>query len=323
MNFRCLVFTAMLVAISGGAAAATPYPTQPVRIVLPGVSGSTGDARTRVLADRLSARLGQRFMVENRAGAGTTLGTDSVLDAKPDGYTLLATFTPAYPVGPLLYKSAKYDPLKSFVPIATFSSGAPFLVVHPEVDAVTLKDFVALAKKHPGSLVLGHGGLGGANHLPAELFRRAAGIDFLFLPYKGETPAMADVIGGQTTGMFAYTALAVPQVKGGKVRALAVASKERNPSLPDVPTFAESGYAGFEFHGIMLLLAPAGTPREIVDLLNREVQAILRDPAVRTTYTASGADPVTGSPEDAAAVIRHEYEVNGAIVRDLKLKFDE
>lgn len=182
---------------------------------------------------------------------------------------------------------------------------------------------VRLAKDRPGTLALGHGGLGGANHLPAEMFRRAADLDFLYVGYKGETQAMADVLGDQISGMFAYTAIAVPYIKAGKVRALAVASKERNPSMPNVPTFAESGFPGFEFHGIMLLLAPAGTQREVVDLLNREVQAILREPAVRTTYLNSGADPISGSPEDAAAVIRREMEMSGTIVRELGLKFEQ
>jgi tripartite-type tricarboxylate transporter receptor subunit TctC len=312
---------ALLLAVN--AARGEAWPTQGVRIIFPASAGSTGDARTRVLADRLSARFGQRFVVENRPGAGTTLGTMAVLNAKPDGYTLLATFTPAYPVGPLIYKGADYDPAKSFVPIATFSTGSPVLVVNPALPARTLQEFIRLAKQQPGEISIGHGGLGGANHLPAELFRRAAKLDFLFVPYKGETQAMADVIGNQVAGMFVYTALAVPNIKAGKVRALAVASRERNPALPDVPTLAEAGFPDFQFHGIMLLLAPAGTPRGIVEIINREVQAILKEPAVRTTYLNSGADPISGSPEDAAAVIRREFEVNGAIVRELGLRLDE
>lgn len=304
-------------------AAEPAYPAQTVRIVFPASAGSTGDARTRVLADRLSARLGQRFVVENKPGAGTTIGTAAVMGAKPDGYTLLATFTPAFPVGPLLYKGASYDPVKSFTAIATFSSGAPFLVINPSVPAANLKEFVQLAKDKPGAVAVGHGGVGGANHLPAELFRRAAGLDFLYVPYKGETQAMADVIGGQVTGMFAYTALAVPMIQAGKVRALAVAAKARNSSLPNVPTVAESGFPGFEFHGVMILLGPAGMPREVVDLLNHQVREILREPDVRATYESTGADPVSGSPEEAAALIKRELDVNGGIVREFGLTLDQ
>ncbi len=306
-----------------GHAADGAYPARTVRIVFPASAGSTGDVRTRVLADRLSARLGQRFVVENKPGAGTTIGTVAVMGAKPDGYTLLATFTPAFPVGPLLYKGASYDPVKSFTPVAMFSRGAPFLVVNPSLPAGSLKEFVQLAKDKPGALALGHGGIGGANHLPAELFRRAAGLDFLFVPYKGETQAMADVIGGQVAGMFAYTALAVPQIQAGKVRALAVAASTRNASLPNVPTVAESGYPGFEFHGVMLLLGPAGMPREIVELLNRQIREILQEPEVRATYESSGADPVSGSPEQAAALLKTELEVNGAIVGEFGLTLDQ
>lgn len=306
-----------------GASAEPGYPSQTVRIIFPASAGSTGDARTRVLADRLSARLGQRFVVENKAGAGTTIGTVGVMGAKPDGYTLLATFTPAFPVGPLLYKGASYDPVKSFTPISTFSSGAPILVVHPAVPATTLKEFVQLAKDKPASVTMGHGGIGGANHLPAELFRRAAGLEFLFVPYKGETQAMADVIGGQIMGMFAYTALAVPMIQAGKVKALAVAARARNPSLPHLPTVAESGYPGFEFHGIMVLLGPAGLPREIVDLLNRQIREILQEPEVRATYQSSGAEPLSGSPEETAALIKRELDVNGGIVREFGLTLDQ
>ncbi len=323
---RTLAAVAFAVAIlqpETGQSADPAYPSQMVRIIFPSSAGSTGDARTRVLADRLSARLGQRFVVENKAGAGTTIGTVGVMGAKPDGYTLLATFTPAFPVGPMLYKGASYDPIKSFTPISTFSSGAPILVVHPSVPAATLKEFVQLAKDKPGAMTIGHGGVGGASHLPAELFRRAAGLEFLFVPYKGETQAMADVIGGQVTGMFAYTALAVPMIQAGKVKALAVAAKARNPSLPQLPTVAESGYPGFEFHGVMVLLGPAGLPREIVDLLNRHIREILQEPEVRATYLSSGADPLSGTPEETAALIKRELDVNGGIVREFGLTLDQ
>ena len=301
----------------GSSAADQPYPTQPVRIIFPGSAGSTGDQRTRVLAERLSVRLGQRFMVENKPGAGTTIGSAVVRDAKPDGYTLLSTFTPAFPVGPILYRPAQYDAVTSFTPIAMFSRGSPFLVVNPALPARNLAEFVALAKAKPGEITIGHGGLGGANHLPAELFGGAAGVRFLFVPYKGETQAMTDVIGGQVSAMFAYSALAVPQILAGKVRALALASATRYAPVAQVPTVAESGYPGFEFHGIMLLLGPAGLPGNVVSTLSREIQAILQEPDVRAIYAASGSDPVFGSPDEVGALIRREIEVNGRIVREL------
>ncbi len=317
----------MLAVLLGGIAFATAaestYPSQPVRIVFPGSAGSTGDARLRLLADRLSARLGQRFNVENKPGAGTTLGTMIVAAAKPDGYTLLATFTPAFPTGPLLYKDVPYDVTRSFAPIAMFSRGAPFLVVNPSVQANTVRELVALAKTHPGALTLGHGGLGGANHLPAQMLGAAAGVEFLYVPYKGETQAMMDVIGGQVSGMFAYTAIAVPFIQAGKVRALAVAGAHRNGALPHVPTVAESGFAGFEFYGTMLLLGPAGLQKDVVGLLNREIGSILQERDVRASYEASGADPVFGTPEETAALIRRELDANGALLRKLGITADQ
>ncbi|HVY06958.1 MAG TPA: tripartite tricarboxylate transporter substrate binding protein [Burkholderiales bacterium] len=313
----------MLPVTALAAAAETTYPLQPVRIIFPGSAGSSGDARLRVLADRLSTRLGQRFNVENKPGAGTTLGTMTVAAAKPDGYTLLATYTPAFPTGPMLYPEAGYDPIKSFVPIAMFSRGAPLLVINPSIHANTLKEFVALAKAHPGQFTLSHGGLGGANHLPAQMFGAAAGAEFLYVPYKGETQAMMDVIGGQVSGMFAYTAIAVPFIQAGKVKGLAVASAHRNASVPQVPTVAESGFAGFEFYGTMLLLGPAGMPKAIVATLNREIGAILQEHDVRTTYEASGADPVFGTPEETAALIRRETDANGALLRKLGITAEQ
>ncbi|MGH8677437.1 MAG: Bug family tripartite tricarboxylate transporter substrate binding protein, partial [Burkholderiales bacterium] len=258
--FACLVLAPLI--WGSLTALAQNYPAHSVRIIFPGLAGSTGDTRTRVLAERLSARLGQRFVVENKPGAGTTIGTALVESAKPDGYTLLSTFTPAFPVGPLLYKTARYDPVKSFTPIGMFSRGAPFLVVHPSSPANNLKEFVALAKATPGAMSVAHGGVGGANHLPAELLSRAAGIEFLHVQYKGESQAIADVIGGQVSAIFAYTAVAVPQIQAGKVRALAVAGAQRNSAVPQVPTVAESGYPGFEFYGTMLLLGPIGLPKD-------------------------------------------------------------
>lgn len=298
-------------------AADAPYPSQPVRVIFPGSAGSSGDARIRMLAEKLSARLGQRFTIENRPGAGSTMGTMVAAAAKPDGYTLLATYTPAFPTGPMLYEGARYDAIKSFAPIAMFSRGAPFLVVHPSVPANTLKEFIALAKAKPGELTLAHGGVGGANHLPAQMFAAAAGADFLFVPYKGETQAMMDVIGGQVTGMFAYTGIAVPFIQSGKVKALAVGGAIRNPSLPNVPTVAESGFPGFEFYGTMMLVGPAGLPKPIIDRLNREIGSILQESDVRAFYEASGADPVFGSPAETAALIKREIDSNGALIRRL------
>jgi len=296
------------------------YPSKPVRIIFASGAGTSGDVRTRLLAEKLSARLGQRFIVENKPGAATTMATRIVADAKPDGYVLLATFTPAFPVGPLLYKDAGYDPIASFSPIAIFAQGSPFLVVHPSVPANTVKEFVALAKAKPGSITLAHAGLGNANHLPAEMFRRAAGIELLYVTYKSEAHALPDLLSGQVSAAFSYTAVAVPQIKAGKLRGLAVARSERNPALPDVPTMAEAGYPGCEFRGTMLLLGPAGLPGEIISLLNKEIAAIMQNQEVRSFYETTGADPVYGTPEQVRALIARESEMNIALVKALNIK---
>jgi tripartite-type tricarboxylate transporter receptor subunit TctC len=323
---RVILSSAAAVVLMGPPAAfpADPsYPTKPVRIICAGTAGSSADVRTRVLADKLSARLGQRFVVENKPGAGTTLASAVVLEAKPDGYTLLATFTPAFPVGPVLYKSAKYDPVTSYTPIAFVSRGSPFLIVHPSVPAKTLTEFVALARSKPGALSIAHGGLGGPNHLPTELFMRAAGIELLQVPYKGEAVALPDLLGGQVSAMFAYVSMAVPQIKGGKVRALAVAGAQRNTALPEVPTVAESGYPGFQFSATLFLLGPSGLSKDIVTLLNREVAAVLQEPDVRAGYESSGAELLFGSPQEVAALIKREMEIDGTLIRDLGISQEQ
>ncbi len=296
------------------------YPSRPVRIIYPSMAGSSGDARTRMLAEKLSARLGQRFVVENKPGAATTLGTKAVANAKPDGYLLLATFTPAFPVGPLLYKEAGYDSAKSFTPIAIFAQGSPFLAVHRSFPAKTLKEFVALAKANPRSITFAHAGVGNANHLPAEQFRRAADIELVYVAYKSEADALPDVLSGQVAAGYFYTAIGVPQIKAGKLRALAVARRERNPAVPEVPTIAEAGYPGCEFHGTMLLLGPAGLPDKIASLLNREVAGIMQDETVRSYYANTGADPVHGTLEEVRALIARETELNTALIKALSIQ---
>lgn len=298
-------------------AAQQNYPAKPVRVIYPAAAGSTGDVRTRVLADRLSQRLGQRFIVENKPGASTTIGTALVAAAPPDGYTLLSTFTPSFPIGHLLNKSVGYDPVRSFKPIGMFARGSPFLIVNVSLPVATLKDFVALAKSKPGAISIAHGGAGSATHLPAELFRRAAGIDILYVAYKGDSATIPDLIGGQISASFAYTAVAVPQIKAGKVRALAVGGIERNPAVPEVPTFAEAGFPGCHYDATMLLLGPAGLAEDIVILLNREIASILEEPGVRAIYEKTGSNPDSGTPADAAALIKRELEISGGLVREL------
>jgi len=320
MWMRCTLAALVLVSSTAASFAEDAYPSKPVRIVYPSMAGTSGDARTRLVAEKLSARLGQRFVVENKPGAATTLGTKVVASAKADGYVLLATFTPAFPLGPLLYRDAGYDPVTSFTPIAMFASGSPFLVVHPSVPAKTVKELVALAKAKPGTITFAHAGLGNATHLPAELFRQHAGVDLLYVAYKSEADALVDVLGGQVSAGFFYTAVAVPQIKAGKVRALAVARSERNPAAPDVPTMAEAGYPGCEFRGTVYLLGPAGVPEKVVAVLNKEISAIMQEPDVRSQYATTGADPVYGSLEEVRSRLGRETELNVSLIKALNIK---
>jgi tripartite-type tricarboxylate transporter receptor subunit TctC len=315
----CILAAFVLLTSAGVALADDAYPSKPVRVIYPSGAGTSGDARTRLVAEKLATRLGQRFVVENRPGAATTLGTRLAAAARPDGYVLLATFTPAFPVGPLLYREAGYDPKTSFTPVAMFAQGSPFLVVHPSVPVKTVKELVALATAKPGTLSVAHAGPGNATHLPAELFRHAAGIDLLYVPYKSEADALLDVLSGQVLAGFFYTAVAVPQIKAGKVRALAVARAERNPAVPDVPTMAEAGYPGCEFTATVYLLGPAGMPARVAAILNREISIIMQDPAVRLQYAATGAEPVHGTLEEVRTLLARETELNVSLVRTLNV----
>lgn len=293
------------------------YPDRPVRVVVPLSAGSSGDVRVRLLAEKLSVRFGQRFVVENKPGAGLTLGTALVANSKPDGYTLLTTFTPAFTVGPFVYKNAGYDPERSFTPVVSFARASPLFAVHPSVPAKTIKEFVALARSKPGTLTVGHSGLGAGIHLPSELFRRAANVDLLYVPYKSESAAFPDLLGGQISAMFVYTAGGVPLITSGKIRALAVAAAKRNAAVPNVPTFIEEGYPSVEFYVHGLILGPAGMPKHVVLALHKELAAIMKEPDVVQSYESTGAEASVGSPEEALALIRHEMDTSAAMVKEL------
>ena len=293
------------------------YPEKPVRIIVPLSAGSSGDVRVRLLAEKLSARLGQRFVIENKPGAGLTLGTMLVANSKPDGYTLLATFTPSFTVAPFVYKNATYDPQKSFTPVASFARASPLFAVHPAVPAKTIKEFVALAQSQPGTLTVGHSGVGAGIHLPSELFRRAAKIDFIYVPYKSESLAFPDLVGGQISAMFVYTGGGVPLITAGKIRALAVAAATRNSAVPNVPTFIEEGYPSVEFYVHGLLLGPTGMPKDVALALHRELATIMKEPDVVRSYESTGAEPFVGSAEEAMALIQHELDTSAALVKEL------
>lgn len=296
-----------------------PYPQQAVRLIVPFSAGSSPDVRGRALADRLAAELGQRVQIENRAGAGTTLGTTIVAEARPDGYTLLLTLSPALQTGPLLYPSARYDALASFTPVGSVSRAAPFLLVAAAHPAQTVRELVEQSKRTPGGLPVAYAGPGGVTHLPAELLRQASGAQFLYVPYKSDVDSQSDLVGQRVAAAHYYGPLAVPQVRAGRLRALAYAGAQRNAALPDVPTYAEAGFAGVEFHVLLMLLGPAGLPAALVERLGQALRTATQDAGMQAQFEAFGSQAVYGTAEQTAAALRRDAAMAGRLIAQLRI----
>jgi tripartite-type tricarboxylate transporter receptor subunit TctC len=286
----------VLLAVAAGAALAQPYPAKPIRIIVAYPPGGGTDVLARLTGKYLNDSIGQSVVIENRAGANGGIGLDLVAKSPADGYTLLAIAA-----GPL-----DEDNLKLFAAVSLFAAPAYTLVVNPAVQATTVRELIALAKAQPGKLAYGSTGGGAASHLAAELFKAMAGIDLLHVPYKGVGNAVTDLLGGQVQIMVAPTQSITGHVKSGKLRALAVTGAKRTPSLPDLPTMAEAGVAGYEAVGWFGLMAPAGTPKEIVSKLNREINRILQLPDVKARLLELGAEPAAMSPEQFLDFIRSD-----------------
>ena len=276
--------------------AAQEYPTRPVRLIIPFPPGGSNDVVGRLVATHLGERLGKQVVVDNRSGAGGVIGTEIVAKSPPDGYTLLI-ISMAHAVNPWLYKLA-YDPIKDFVPVGLLARGANVLVVHPSLPVNSVKDLLALAKQKPGDLQYASAGIGSFQHLGAELFKLMAGVDILHVPFKGGGPAMVDIVGGHTKVMFSSMVQTVPQIKSGKLRALGTGGLERSPVLPDVPTIAEAGVAGYEAVNWWGVVAPAGTSPTIIDKVNREIEAVQKSPEVQKQFANEGAATAAMKPGD-------------------------
>ena len=292
--FRFLLACACILA--AGTVSAQPYPSKPIRIIVAYPPGGGTDVLARLAGKYLNDSIKQSVVIENRAGANGGIGLDSVAKSPPDGYTLLAIAA-----GPL-----NEDNLRQFAAVSLFAAPAYTLVVNPSVNANTVKDLIALAKAQPGKLAYGSTGGGAASHLAAELFKAMAGIDLLHVPYKGVGNAVTDLLGGQVQVMVAPTQSVTSHVKSGKLRALAVTGAKRTPSLPDVPTLAEAAVPGYEAVGWFGLMAPAGTPRDVVLLLNREINRILQLPDVKARLFDLGAEPAALTPEQFLDFIRSD-----------------
>ena len=302
---------------SAAAPGATPdsYPGRTVRIIVPFPPGSGTDIIGRLVGQALSEAWKQPFVVDNRPGAGGTIGSDIVAKAQPDGHTLLLGNVSTLAIAPNLYRKLPYDPVRDFAPITLISTMNSVLVVHPSVPARTLRDFVALAKARPRSLNYASAGSGTTGHLGAELFKSQAGLDMVHVPYKGSGPALADLLAGQVQVMFATVATVLPHVRAGKLRALGVTSLRRAELLPDVPSINAALLPGFEVIVWQAIVAPARTPDAIIGKLNAEIVRALRSPAMKEQLTSQGLEAVGNSPQAFAEYIRTEHAKWGNVVK--------
>ncbi len=296
------------------------WPERPVKLVLGYPPGGAADGTSRPLEPRMAAMLGQPILFDYRAGAGATIAADYTAKAAPDGYTLHITDS-----GPMTIlpngKPLPYDPFKNFTPIGMVCSGGTLLVAHPSVKANTVAELIALAKSKPGALNYGTSGLGGAGHLAAELFQSMTGTEMVHVPYKGGSQAVTDLVGGQVPLLFSSMATAIPHVQNGKIKAIAVTSTKRASALPDTPTVAEAGLAGFDASVWFALVGPAKLPSDIVTKANQALNAALAEPAVQEAIRRQGYDPVAGSPAEFAERLRADYEKWGKVIRDAKISF--
>jgi tripartite-type tricarboxylate transporter receptor subunit TctC len=297
-----------------GAAAQAPYPSKPVRFIVPSAAGGGTDIIARALAQKLSESLGQQFVVDNRPGAGQMIGIELAAKSAADGHTILMAAS-TLAINQIMYKTVPYDPLRDFAPITQAASLANVLVVHPSLPVKSVAELIAYAKQRPGQLNFASAGIGTSPQMSVELLKSMAGIEMVHIPYKGTSPGVVDLLAGQVSVMAPNLLTALPHIKAGKLRALAVTSAKRSEGLPDVPTMAESGLPGYDSTQWYGVLAPAGTSRAIVERLHDEIVRALRAPEVMQRLAADGAEPVGSSPEEFAAFIRSEIDKWAKVAR--------
>jgi len=302
-------------------AAAQSYPAKPITLVVPFPAGGGNDALARLVAERMSKTLGQQVVVENRGGAGGTVATRAIAKSAPDGHTILLTYTGTLAINPTLYPNPGYDPRQDFAPIGSIGTLTSVLVTHPSLPVRTTAELIAFGKANPGKINYAFVP-GTVGHIATEMFARSAGIALTNIPYKGNGNAIGDLLGGHVSMMFLSILPVIGNIQGGKLNALAVASPTRSALVPAVPTIAESGIPGFSAVITYGLAAPAGTPRVIVERLNKELRAALDDGTLRARLVSEGGQVLPGTPEEYAAVIDEEEKKWGPLVRSLDLKVD-
>lgn len=298
-----------------GTCAAQPYPTRPIRMMLPQTPGSTTDLLGRIIFTRMSDQFGKQIVVDNRPGAGGTLGMEIAARAAPDGYTLTAVAASMLAIAPHTYRKIGYDPLRDFVPVGQFALAETALCVHAPLPAKTVRDFIELAKARPGQLNMASAGVGATSHLGGMMFSTLAGIEANHVPYKGAGPSIMAVAQGEAQWTVPPLSAAMPQVKAGRMRCLATGGERRSAVTPELPTIAESGVPGFRFYGWNGVIAPRATPRPMITRFNRVMNDVLGTAEVRKLYFELAQETVRGSPEDFGKLIREDYERMGKLVK--------
>jgi tripartite-type tricarboxylate transporter receptor subunit TctC len=296
-----------------------PYPARPIRIIVPTPAGGPVDTVARLVGNYLSTAIGQGVVIDNRPGAGNTIGSNEAAQAEPDGYTLLYSSASGLVIAPMLQKNAGYDSLTSYDPIALVAQSSTILVVHPSLPVTSVKELVAYAKANPGKVNFSSGGIGVLPHLIGEWFKSAAGIDIVHVPYRGGGPSINDLVGGQVQMTFEGTSVLVPLIQAGKLRALATASPARIAELPDVPTMVESGFLGFVSTSWTGLLAPAKTPGEVITKLNARINEAVRSPEFKSALAKLSNEPLGGTPQDFTNQIKADIAKWAPIVKALGL----
>ena len=308
-----------LLALVCAAAYATDYPDRPIRLIVPFAAGGGNDTVARLVGQKLERELGQPVVVDNRPGAGGIVGAEAAARAAPDGYTLFLGGVGSHAINPNLHANLGYDPIRDFQPISLIASAPLVLVVHPSVPARSVRELVALAKAQPGKLNYASNGNGSSSHLAAAMFASMTGTDMVHVPYKGLAPALTDLLSGQVQLMFSSVVAILPQVKAGKLRAIAVSSRERMALLPDLPTVAEAGVPGYQSSSWYGILAPGGTPADVVSRLNGALVSIVAQADVKQALAQEGAEPVGSSPQAFGAFILAEKQRLGDVIRTARI----
>jgi tripartite-type tricarboxylate transporter receptor subunit TctC len=313
---------AILLCAAATQAFAQGYPAKPVKVIIPYPPGGGNDTLGRLFAAKLSERTGQQFVVENRPGAGAMIGTEAAARSAADGYTILLSSIATHALSPNLYAKVPYDPVKDFAPVTLLGIAPTVLVVTSDLPAKDLPELVAAAKARPGSLAYASGGNGTPPHINGEVFKSVAGVDLLHVPYKGGGPALVDLMAGRVQVMLDTAASAMPHVRSGKLRALAITGPKRSPEYPDLATFAEAGMPQYDTNAWYSIHAPAGTPPEVVRRLNGDLVVILKDPDVLARFKQLSTEPVGNTPEEFAAFVRAELDKYARIIKGAGIRLD-